>query len=141
MTKLRHLVILLFLSTGFSVFARPPADELNHRTKADNQYFQPPPQRIDTIVIRFEYKQSALFHKYTLETLDSIIRILLLDTNITLSIDGYAYKDEGSDTVCYYLSLNRALFIETYVLGRGVALTRINQIKAWGKTGQKYVNK
>jgi outer membrane protein OmpA-like peptidoglycan-associated protein len=141
MTKLRHLVVLLFLSNGFSVFAGSPADELNHRTKAVNQYFQPPPQRIDTIVIRFEYKQSALFHKFTLETLDSIIRILLLDTNITLSIDGYAYKDEGSDTVCYYLSLNRALFIETYVLGRGVALTRINQIKAWGKTRQKYVNK
>lgn len=103
--------------------------------------FQSPPQRIDTIVIRFDYKQSALFHKFTMETLDSVIRILLLDTNITLSIDGYAYKDEGSDTICYYLSLNRALFIEEYVLGRGVALTRINQIKAWGRTRQKYVNK
>ena len=141
MTKFRHLVILLFLSMGFSVFAGVPADAFDDQTKAADQYFQPPPQRIDTIVIRFEYKQSALFHKYTLETLDSIIRILLLDTNITLSIDGYAYKDEGSDTVCYYLSLNRALFIETYVLGRGVALNRINQIKAWGKTRQKYVNK
>ena len=141
MTKLRHLVLLLFLSTGFSVFAGTNADELNYYTKATNQSLKPPPQRIDTIVIRFEYKQSALFHTYTLETLDSVIRILLLDTNITLSIDGYAYRDEGSDTVCYYLSLNRALFIETYVLGRGVALTRINQIKAWGKTRQKYVNK
>ena len=141
MTKLRHLVILLFLSIGFSVFAGTAVGEPNNYTNAANQFFQPPPQRIDTIVIRFEYKQSALFHKYTLETLDSIIRILLLDTNITLSIDGYAYKDEGSDTVCYYLSLNRALFIETYVLGRGVALTRINSIKAYGKTRQKYVNK
>ncbi len=141
MTKLRHLVILLFLSTGFSVFAGSPADELNHRTNTVNQYFQPPPQRIDTIVIRFEYKQSALFHEYTLETLDSIIRILLLDTNITLSIDGYAYKDEGSDTVCYYLSLNRVLFIQTYVLGRGIAVTRINSLKAYGRTRQKYVNK
>lgn len=141
MIKFRHLVVLLLLSTGFSVFGGAPADPPSHRAKVVNQYFQPPVQRIDTIVIRFEYKQSALFHKYTLETLDSVIRILLLDTNITLSIDGYAYKDEGSDTVCYYLSLNRALFIETYVLGRGVALTRINQIKAYGKTRQKYVNK
>jgi len=99
-----------------------------------------PPDK-DTIVIRFEYKQSALFHKFTMETLDSVVRILLRDTTITLAIDGYAYKDEGSDTVCYYLSLNRALFIQTYILGRGVALTRINQIKAWGKTRQKYVNK
>lgn len=140
MTKLRILVILLLISTGFSVFAGSPADELNHSARAINPYFQPP-QRVDTIVIRFEYKQSALFHKYTLETLDSVIRILLLDTNITLSIDGYAYKDEGSDTVSYYLSLNRALFIQTYVLGRGVALTRINTIKAYGRTRQKYVNK
>jgi outer membrane protein OmpA-like peptidoglycan-associated protein len=76
-----------------------------------------------------------------METLDSVIRILLRDTNITLAIDGYAYKDEGSDTICYYLSLNRALVIQDYVLGRGVALTRISSIKAWGKTRQKYVNK
>jgi outer membrane protein OmpA-like peptidoglycan-associated protein len=100
-----------------------------------------PAQKKDTTVIRFEYKQSALFHKFTLETLDSVIAILLRDTGITLSIDGYAYKDEGSDTICYYLSLNRALFIEDYVLGRGIALTRINSIKAYGRTRQKYVNK
>ena len=141
MTNLRHLAVLLFLSTGFSVLCGTAKAELVDHNTAVHQYFQPPPQRIDTIVIRFEYKQSALFHQYTLETLDSIIAILLRDTNITLSIDGYAYREEGSDTVCYYLSLNRAIFIETYVLGRGVALTRINQIKAWGKTRQKYVNK
>lgn len=141
MTKLRHLVILLFLGTGFSVFAGELVDKQQLRNKTVNQFIQSPPQRIDTIVIRFEYKQSALFHKFTLETLDSIIRILLLDTNITLSIDGYAYKDEGSDTVCYYLSLNRVLFIQTYVLGRGVALTRINSLKAYGRTRQKYRNK
>lgn len=141
MSNLRHLATLLFLCIGFSLFTGNAAANSNDQAQAKNKYLQPPPQRIDTIVIRFDYKQSALFHSYTLETLDSIIRILLLDTNITLSIDGYAYKDEGSDTICYYLSLNRALFIETYVLGRGVALTRINQIKAWGKTRQKYVNK
>lgn len=131
MTRLRHLVLLLFLSTVFSVFGGI----------ATAQSPKLPKQRIDTIVIRFEYKQSALFHKFTMETLDSVIRILLRDTTITLAIDGYAYQDEGSDTICYYLSLNRALFIQEYVLGRGVALTRINQIKAWGKTRQKYKNK
>lgn len=141
MTKLRHLVSLLFLSTGFFVFGAKAAAETSYTANIPYQYFQPPPQRIDTIVIRFEYKQSALFQKYTLETLDSVIRILLLDTNITLSIDGYAYKDEGSDTICYYLSLNRALFIKTYALGRGVALTRISQIKAYGRTRQKYKSK
>lgn len=139
MTKLRHLVLLIFLCAGLSVFAGTIADEPTHYSKTSNPYFQP--QRTDTIVIRFEYKQSALFHSYTLETLDSVIRILLLDTNITLSIDGYAYKDEGTDTICYYLSLNRALFIQDYVLGRGVALTRINSIKAYGRNRQKYRNK
>jgi outer membrane protein OmpA-like peptidoglycan-associated protein len=135
MFYIRHLILLIFLCTGFSVFAGMPAAP----PVASSSQSQPPDK--DTIVIRFEYKQSALFHRYTLETLDSVIKILLRDTTITLSIDGYAYKDEGSDTICYYLSLNRALFIEDYVLGRGVALTRINQIKAWGRTRQKYVNK
>jgi outer membrane protein OmpA-like peptidoglycan-associated protein len=139
MFYLRHLIFLLFLCIGFSVFAGMPADKRKRNTTQAS--FQPQPPDKDTIVIRFEYKQSALFHKFTMETLDSVIRILLRDTNITLAIDGFAYKDEGSDTVCYYLSLNRALFIQTYILGRGVALTRINQIKAWGRTRQKYVNK
>lgn len=140
MFYLRHLILSFFLCAGLPAFAGIPAGGYEHHAGKSAAHFQPP-GRTDTIVIRFDYKQSALFHKYTLETLDSVIRILLLDTNITLSIDGYAYKDEGTDTICYYLSLNRALFIETYVLGRGVALTRINQIKAWGKTRQKYVNK
>jgi outer membrane protein OmpA-like peptidoglycan-associated protein len=139
---IRHLILSFFLCAGFSVFGGMPADRLKSSAPAVASSFQskPPPGK-DTIVIRFEYKQSALFHKFTMETLDSVIRILLRDTAITLAIDGYAYKDEGSDTICYYLSLNRALFIQDYVLGRGVALTRINQIKAWGKTRQKYVNK
>ena len=140
MHYLRHLIFSLFLCGGFSVFAGSPAVAGHYNNNA-TALFQPQPPGKDTIVIRFEYKQSALFHKFTMETLDSVIRILLRDTNITLAIDGYAYKDEGSDTVCYYLSLNRALFVQTYILGRGVALTRINQIKAWGKTRQKYVNK
>ena len=141
MFYLRHLILLLLLCAGISVFGRVLSNELKYLAAAAETPFQPQPPRTDTIVIRFEYKQSALFQKYTLETLDSVIRILLLDTNITLSIDGFAYKDEGSDTICYYLSLNRALFIEDYVLGRGVALIRINSIKAYGRTRQKYKNK
>jgi outer membrane protein OmpA-like peptidoglycan-associated protein len=142
MLYFRHLILMLLLSAGYAVFAGVPGNELMKLNNNGVNFFQPQtlPGK-DTIVIRFEYKQSALVQKYTLETLDSIIAILLTDTSITLSIDGFAYKDEGSDTVCYYLSLNRALFIQTYVLGRGVALTRISNIKAWGKTRQRYVNK
>ncbi len=93
----------------------------------------------DTIVIRFDYKQSALFHSYTLEALDSVILILLKNKKITVSIDGFAYKDEGSDTICYYLSLNRALFIQTYVLGRGVDSSRILSVKGYGRTRPLYL--
>ncbi len=140
MFYLRHLFLAALLCSVIPVFAGINAAEYRSSV-APASIFAPAPPGKDTIVIRFEYKQSALFHKFTMETLDSVVRILLRDTNITLAIDGYAYKDEGSDTICYYLSLNRALFIQTYILGRGVALTRINQIKAWGRTRQKYVNK
>lgn len=138
MLYLRNLVAAVLLCTGLFAFAEKPATVYGATASTMPQ---PDPPEKDTIVIRFEYKQSALYHKFTMETIDSVVRILLRDTNITLAIDGYAYKDEGSDTVCYYLSLNRALFIQTYILGRGVALTRISQIKAWGRTRQKYVNK
>jgi outer membrane protein OmpA-like peptidoglycan-associated protein len=139
MFYLRHLLSLFLLCSSISVFATEhPCRNNMHETEG---LFQPEPPGKDTIVIRFEYKQSALFHKFTMETLDSVVRILLRDTNITLAIDGFAYKDEGSDTICYYLSLNRALFIQTYILGRGVSLQRLTQIKAWGRTRQKYVNK
>ena len=144
MTIFRHLVLLLFLSNPFSVFAgtvndevRPDISSFSH-AYLNNQFLL---QDTETIVIRFDYKQSALFHSYTLETLDSVITILLRDTGITLSIDGYAFKDEGSDTICYYLSLNRVLFIQTYVLGRGVDISRIRSLKAWGRTRQQYVSK
>lgn len=95
----------------------------------------------DTTVIRFDYKQSALFHQFTFTAIDSVVDILLKNHAITLSIDGYAYKDEGSDTICYWLSLNRALFVQTYVLGRGIDSSRIISLKAYGKTRQKYKNK
>ena len=94
----------------------------------------------DTTVIRFDYKQSALFHSFTFAAIDSVVDILLKNKAITLSIDGYAYRDEGSDTICYYLSLNRALFVQTYVLGRGIDSTRIISLTAYGNTRQRYRN-
>lgn len=132
----RRLVLLVLLSNAYPVVA----GSIDTDTNAPAANYSQPPGK-DTIVIRFEYKQSALYHKFTLETLDSVINILLRDTGITLAIDGYAYKDEGNDTICYFLSLNRVLFIQTYILGRGVELTRISNIKAWGRTRQEYRNK
>jgi outer membrane protein OmpA-like peptidoglycan-associated protein len=92
----------------------------------------------DTVVIRFDYKQSALYHAFTFEVLDSVVNILLKNHAVTISIDGYAYRDEGSDTICYYLSLNRALFIQTYILGRGVDSSRIATVTGYGKTRASY---
>jgi len=95
----------------------------------------------DTTVIRFDYKQSALFYQYTFAAIDSVVDILLKNKAVTLSIDGYAYKDEGSDTICHYISLNRALFIQTYILGRGIDSSRFVSINAWGKRRQSVASK
>ena len=88
----------------------------------------------DTVVVPFEYKQSALYQPYTLEVIDSVVNILLKNELVTLSIDGYAHVDEGSDTICYYLSLNRALVTRDYVVGRGVDSARIISINPFGNT-------
>ena len=89
------------------------------------------------ILIPFEYKQSALFHAYTFEVIDSVVDILLKNKGITLTIEGYAHRNEGSDTICKYLSLNRALFVRDYILGRGVDSSRIESVKAMSKSNPK----
>ncbi len=86
------------------------------------------------ILIPFEYKQSALFHAFTYEVIDSVVIMLLKNDSITLTIKGYAHQDEGSDTICKYLSLNRALFVRDYILGRGVKDSRIILVEGMGKT-------
>ncbi len=92
----------------------------------------------DTVLIRFDYKQSAIYHTFTFDVLDSIISVLKSNKALSISIDGYAYKDEGSDTICYYLSLNRALFIQTYILGRGVDSSRILTVTGHGRSKSMY---
>ena len=91
-----------------------------------------------TIVIPFEYKQSAIYHANTLEVVDSIVNILVRNKEIKISINGYAHLDEGRDSICYYLSLNRALFIRDYIIGRGIDSSRIKQVVAYGNTRPFY---
>jgi outer membrane protein OmpA-like peptidoglycan-associated protein len=95
------------------------------------------------ILIPFDYKQSALFHAFTYDVIDSVVNLLLKDSSITLSINGYAHQDEGSDSICKYLSLNRALFVRDYILGRGVQPFRIIFVRGMGKkrSGNSNVNK
>lgn len=99
----------------------------------------------DTLIIPFEYKQSAIFHQNTLDALDSVMRVLRANKDITLSIEGYAYVDEGNDTICKYLALNRALFVRDCMLGRGLDTFRITNIRSMGqwkpaKKGKYVVN-
>jgi OmpA family len=144
MILLRCLILFFLLSSHYAVFAGTFNYEANQdikpvsRSSPNKQFYQPGD---DTVVIRFDYKQSALFHAFTFEALDSAISILLLDTSIRLSIDGYAYKDEGTDTICYFLSLNRATFIQTYVIGRGIDSLRITSITAHGRRHKQFTSK
>ena len=87
----------------------------------------------DTLLIPFGVKQSGIVHKYTLDVLDSVVDILKKNKGVTLSIQGYSYVDEGNDTVCKYLSLNRALFIRDAILGRGIDSSRISSVVAMGE--------
>ncbi len=123
----RRVVLFFLLISGSAAFAGIQA---NSRKQGNGIYS---PYGKDTVIIRFDYKQSALYHPYTFEVIDSIVSLLKRNKEVTLSIDGYAYKDEGSDTICYYLSLNRALFIQTYILGRGIDSSRIISVTAYGK--------
>ncbi|MEJ7610814.1 MAG: OmpA family protein [Ferruginibacter sp.] len=86
----------------------------------------------DTLRMAFEHKQSAIVHKYQLKVLDSVVMILSRNPEVTLSIEGYSYVDEGNDTICKYLSLNRALFIQEAMFGRGIDSSRITGLKAMG---------
>jgi outer membrane protein OmpA-like peptidoglycan-associated protein len=140
----RNLALLFFVfSSCFvcakTVYAKTKVPALSGLTTECTRKL--PQSDSDTTVIRFDYKQSALFYAYTYSAIDSVVDILLKNKAVTLSIHGYAYKDEGSDTICYYISLNRALFVKTYVLGRGIDSSRIIALTAWGNRRQTYRSK
>ncbi len=126
MNSARLLLILLLFTLSSAFFAGP-----SHAAGS-------PSKEKDTVLIRFDYKQSAIYHTFTFDVLDSIINILKKNKVVTISIDGYAYKDEGSDTICYYLSLNRALFIQTYIMGRGVDSSQVLSVIGHGKSKPIY---
>jgi outer membrane protein OmpA-like peptidoglycan-associated protein len=123
--KYATLIFILFFFTGTTlVYAQKNYKDtaVKHKTPLiSTAYYR------DTtlVLIPFDYKQSALYHPYTYEVIDSVVTMLLKKNDVTLSIDGYAHPDEGNDTICKYLALNRALFVRDYVLGRGVDSSRI----------------
>ena len=132
-------IVMLFIN-----HAVVTAGPLKHFTESKRNVIEQNGLNDSSIVlIPFEYKQSALFHAFTYEVIDSVVNLLLKDSSITLSINGYAHQDEGSDTICKYLSLNRALFVRDYILGRGVQPFRIIFVRGMGKkrSGNSNVNK
>ena len=145
--KLPHCLALLYFISSFSVaFAAPlkssllPADapankKIKHHQNTSAAYLPGdslPLTIKNTVVIPFEFKQSALFQLFTFKAIDSVVDILLKNDSVKISIEGYAHVEEGIDSICYYLSLNRALVIRDYVLGRGVDSSRIKSLTAFG---------
>jgi outer membrane protein OmpA-like peptidoglycan-associated protein len=93
-----------------------------------------PPKDSGLILVPFEFKRSALYDQNTFEVIDSVVNLLFKDEGITLSVLGYAHFDEGSDTICKYLAINRADFVRDYILGRGINESRLLMVKGMGKT-------
>lgn len=114
---MRNKWILLFLlcCTGLAASAKHQTDTKIRPAWADSA----------VVLIPFEYKQSALFQQYTYEVIDSVVNLLLKSEKITLTIRGFAQIDEGSDSVCQWLSDDRATFVKKYIVGRGVQEGRI----------------
>ena len=99
------------------------------------------PQRVEkkVFIVPFQYKQSALYHAYTYKVIDSVINILNARDSITLAIEGYAHVDEGTDSICYYLSVDRALVVKYYLLGRGIDSNRIASLTGFGNLRSAHV--
>ncbi|MEJ7588644.1 MAG: OmpA family protein [Ferruginibacter sp.] len=114
-------------SFGYSLnVAMPlPAQKTSHGNLTDSL----PKTVNDTVIIPFEYQQSSLYYPYTFSLMDSVAKILLTNELVTLSIDGYSYMDEADENICYWLSVNRALSVKYYVMGRGVDSTRIMTVE------------
>ncbi len=132
----RVLFLLVLFNVNSFVFAQQ-LYKLKEKTADPNAQ---PSKGGDTVIIRFDYKQSALFQQYTLDVIDSVVNILKRDTAVRLTIDGYAYQDEGNDTICYFLSQNRAIFIQTYILGRGIDTSKILSINAFGRRHARFTS-
>jgi outer membrane protein OmpA-like peptidoglycan-associated protein len=92
------------------------------------------PKDSGLILVPFEFKRSALYDQNTFEVIDSVVNLLFKEEGITLSILGYSHIDEGSDTICKYLAINRANFVRDYVLGRGINEARLLLVQGMGKT-------
>lgn len=90
------------------------------------------------VVIPFEFKQSTLYYESTFRRIDSVANLLLANDSIMLSLQGYAHPDEASDSICFWLSYNRALSVKSYLLGRGIDSSRILQMEAVGNRRKKF---
>jgi outer membrane protein OmpA-like peptidoglycan-associated protein len=139
MKKIVHFLPIFLFAVTTAVYAGPPAKHpYSHNKIAHTK--TPYTDSSIVIIIPFEYKQSALYQDFTFTVIDSVINVLFKDKDISLSIFGYSHPDEGSDTICKYLALNRALFVKDYVLGRGVRDNRLAFVEGKSKSNSKNTN-
>ncbi len=117
MNTAKSLMLLVLLLSCFTAFSSP----------------NKPARDSSLVLIPFDYKQSALYQRYTYEIIDSVVAILLKNDSVTLTIKGYAYEDEGDDSLCAVIARNRARFVKDYVLGRGVNSSQILIVQSFGK--------
>lgn len=87
----------------------------------------------NAIIVPFEPGQSSLYSA-TYKVMDSIISILKKDHNISISIQGHAYKSEGVESLTDRLARDRAVIVRRYLLSRLISAHRIKELKSLGKT-------
>ena len=145
MNKSRWLIFLLLSAFYAAALASPVKAALNNYSGLKSfAFFDSLPKTIDdTVVVPFEYRQSTLNYRSTFNLVDSVIKILLSDELITFSVEGYAYMEEAGDSICYWLSFNRALAVKNYVIGRGIDSTRMVEFRGNGnlRSIQRRINK
>ena len=64
------MVLFFLLISGSAAFAGIQANSMKQGNGIYSSYEK------DTVIIRFDYKQSALYHRYTFEVIDSIVSLL-----------------------------------------------------------------
>ncbi len=129
MLKPSSLIVSLFFICNI-ISAKEIATTINYTPKDSTA----------VILIPFNYRQSALYEANTYLVIDSLANLLLNNKDISLTIAGYSHADEGNDSVCKWLSDDRALFVKKYILGRGVDESRIAFSKGMGYSTSPYSN-
>ncbi len=87
----------------------------------------------NAIIIPFETEGAWLANK-TYNAMDSTIKILKTDPLLNVSIEGHAYRDEGTNNFCNAIAEERAIMVKRYLLSRNIAASRIISVQSYGSS-------